>query len=323
MRSKIKRLLKFLLLIALLFLFLWNWFVALILIVLLNIKSLYRLVKGSLPFPQDDTRCLGPYTHTYKKVEKISYKMDVYYPNDTLDSHPVVFFAHGGGWISGFRRQPNYISWYRFLTAHGFAVVTIDYRYGYLHGIEEILADYGDALVYIRKHRKLLRLDTGSIVLMGLSAGGHLALYHAAFNTFHGNMEMVEGIKAVVAWYAPSDLMDLWSLEVESLFARFAVLTTLKGTPRKRRTDYIRYSPITWVSNRMLPVFLVHGARDSVVPVRSSVKMYRKLREHGVEAHLKVHPKGDHGFEFELRDRLVMNYLEEMILFMRKKVMRG
>jgi len=320
MRLKIKRFLKFFIVVAFLLLFLWNWFIALVLVVLLNVKNFYRFMRGSLPFPQDGTRCFGPYTYTYKKVEKIPYKMDVYYPGDEPRIYPVVFFAHGGGWISGFRRQPNYISWYRFLTAHGFAVVTIDYRYGYLHGIEEILDDYRDALMYIKEHHESLRLDTDSIVLMGLSAGGHLALYHAAFHTFHGNMEVMEGVRAVVAWYAPSDLMDLWSMEVESLFARFAVLTTLKGTPGKRKADYIRYSPITWISRKIVPVFLVHGAKDGVVPVRSSVKMYRKLKEHGVEAHLKIHPKGDHAFEFELRDRLVMNFLEEMVRFMRKAI---
>jgi len=64
----------------------------------------------------------------------------------------------------------------------------------------------------------------------------------------------------------------------------------------------------------------VHGLKDSVVPYFSSVKMFKNLREKGLPAKLLLHPKGDHGFEFVLRDRKTVDIIEKTAQFLEGKL---
>ena len=96
--------------------------------------------------------------------------------------------------------------------------------------MEDILSDYTDALDYVRDNSEKLSLDRDNIVLMGLSAGGHLSLLYSTYYTHNDNKDRMEGIKAVVAYYSPSDLNDIFVSENKSLFAKFATKQTLKGS---------------------------------------------------------------------------------------------
>jgi len=263
-------------------------------------------------------------TYVYKRMGNSNLKMDIWYPNEEKVRYPTVFFAHGGGWISGFRNMPNNISWSKYLASKGFAVVSVDYRYGYNNGMEEILHDYTDALAYIRENGKMLKLNTNKMALMGLSAGGHLALLYAAYYTYKTSVDIdvpavkkLEGIQGVVAFYAPSDLKDVFEKDNKSLFARFATRTTMKGMPDEIGDIYDYYSPVKWVSRDMLPTFIAHGREDTVVPVESSVKLAGKLKECGVKYKFFVHKRGDHGFEFKLKDFQTVRILEDTVKYLK------
>ncbi|WP_121957887.1 alpha/beta hydrolase [Petrotoga sp. 9PWA.NaAc.5.4] len=245
-------------------------------------------------------------------------KFDIYFPSKKKNAFPVVFFAHGGGWITGSRKLASATAWAKFLASRGFAVVSIDYRYAYFHKYEALIEDYSNALQYIKTHAKDLNIDKNKIILMGTSAGGTLSLYYAAYHTFNHNWEEMQGITGVVSWYAPADLLDLWNQQVESLFAKFAITTTMKGSPKRKIEDYKLYSPINYVSKYMIPTLLVHGKKDTTVPVDSSIKLYKKLKEFGVDVSLLIHPKGDHSFELELKDFLTIKFVEKTVNFMKE-----
>ncbi|HRW93377.1 MAG TPA: alpha/beta hydrolase, partial [Thermotogota bacterium] len=256
-------------------------------------------------------------THVYKKTPALNLKLDVWYPNPQKERYPVVFFAHGGGWITGFRNQPNNVSWSRFLAARGIAVVSIDYRYGFTISMEDILTDYSDALQFVRENAAELRLDADNMVLMGLSAGGHLSLLFSAYYTHQQNAQKMAGIQGVVAFYSPSDLKDIFEKDNKSLFARFATVATMKGRPEERDVEYQSFSPIHWVSERMPPVLLAHGKKDTVVPFDSSVKLYRALEKLGVRCEFYVHKKGGHAFPFSKRDFQTVRILEHTVHFLK------
>lgn len=266
-------------------------------------------------------------SYVYKQSGNLKLKLDCWYPKERLEKYPVVFFAHGGGWISGFRNQPNNVSWSKYLASKGFAVVSIDYRYGINNSMEDILEDYSDALEFVRENAEMLRLDTAKMALMGLSAGGHLALLYAAYYTSpqakvtkEERVFRMKGIKAVVAFYAPSDLKDIFEKDNKSLFARFATRTTLKGLPDESDDVYRYYSPIYWVSSCMPPVFLVHGKDDTVVPCNSSIKLAKKLKSCSISYKFYVHKRGNHAFEFVLKDFKTIKILESTINFLKSKL---
>ncbi|KAF2955146.1 alpha/beta hydrolase [Marinitoga sp. 38H-ov] len=296
--------------------FIWGGIVLLYGLILYGIIYILNLLFRKLPIESKDFK--GPYTYTYKIFGKNELKLDIYYPKEKKEKYPVVFFTHGGGWVSGFRNQRNNISWCRFLASKGFAVVSIDYRLGISYTMNEILSDYTDALNYIKKSADKLYLDKNNIVLMGLSAGGHLTLLYYAFNTFLNNTEKIEGIRGLVLYYAPGNLMQMFDKNVKSIFAKVATATTLKGLPNKTKEgEYIYYSPVFWINENMKPILLVHGQKDRTVPVLSTIELFKKLKEKGIETKILIHKNGDHAFEFENNDIQTIKILDETIKFIR------
>jgi acetyl esterase/lipase len=278
----------------------------------------YGWITLTSKVPIHTPKTLNYKTYTFKKTPKKDLKLDLWYPDKFKKSYPLVYFCHGGGWISGFRNQPNNVSWCRYLAAKGFVVASIDYRYGYKNTMDDILSDYSDGLTYLKNKSKKLNIDTNNIVLMGLSAGGHLSLLYSAYNSFSDNKEKMKGIKGVVAYYAPSDLKDIFTSDNKSLFAKFATKKTLKGTPTELKEIYDYYSPINWVSNKMVPCLIVHGKLDNTVPFQSSVKLIKKLDEYNVKHTFLVHKKGNHSFDTRLKDYSTVNILDKTVRFIKK-----
>lgn len=313
-----------------------SWFVVnklfffIVLIILSTIKSglflvgliiplvffLRGIIKAKIPIEPDES--FHHLTYIYKEIGNTALKLDIWYPNQMKAVYPLVFFAHGGGWVSGFRKQPNNVSWCKFLASRGFAAVSIDYRLAMRHNMEIILTDYTDALDFVKKNAEMLKIDKDNILLMGLSAGGHLALRYAAYHTFMNQETKMAGIKGVVVYYAPSDLGDLFEKEQKSLFARFAAVATLKGLPKNKPSLYDYYSPIEWISERMVPTLVVHGKKDRIVPYTSSVHLVSKLKSKSIPCRFLVHKEGGHGFETHLKDFRTVRILEETVRFMKK-----
>lgn len=257
-------------------------------------------------------------TYIYKETDNRDLKLDIWYPLRYNKSYPLVFFAHGGGWISGFRNQPNNVSWCKYLASKGLAVVSIDYRYGYKNTMDDILSDYSHALDYIRDNSEELSLDKDRIVLMGLSAGGHLSLLYSSYHSYKGNSQNLAGIKGVVAYYSPSNLKHILRPDNKSLFAKFATKQTLKDSPTPGGNIYDYYSPICWLNKNMLPTLLVHGKLDTTVPFKSSVDFVKALKDFKVKHAFLVHKKGGHSFDTKLEDMATVNILKRTLAYIRK-----
>jgi len=256
-------------------------------------------------------------TFVYKKLKNRKLKLDLWLPGNGK-KYPLVFFCHGGGWISGFRNQPNNVSWCKYLASKNFAVVSIDYRYGYKNSMEDILSDYCDALEYVKKNHKKLSIDKDNIVLMGLSAGGHLSLLYSTYFTNIENKSRMAGIKAVVAYYAPTDLKDIFISDNKSIFSRFATRKTIKANPKSKEEIYDYYSPINWISKNMVPCLLVHGKLDDVVPFNSTVKFSQKLKDYNIKHIFLVHKNGNHSFDTKLNDIATVKILERTARFIKR-----
>jgi len=276
------------------------------------------IVKAKVPIEPNGT--FHYVTYTYKEVGNRILKLDIWYPNQIKHAYPLIFFAHGGGWISGFRNQPNNVSWCKFLASKGFATASIDYRLAMRNSMENILTDYTDALDFVKNNAEKLRINKDDILLMGLSAGGHLALLYASYHSFMNHETKMKGIKGVSVYYSPSDLRDMFGKEQKSLFARFATMATLKGVPDNKPGLYHYYSPIEWISERMIPTLVAHGKKDMVVPYTSSINLVTKLKSKNIPFRFLLHKEGGHGFETHLKDFQTIRILEETVRFMKRLV---
>lgn len=121
-------------------------------------------------------------TCVYKTVERISIPVDLYFPSlNSGDACPVMLFVHGGGWIGGNRTDYSRPMLQEFLDL-GFVVLSMDYRLLPESSFDSQLEDVRDIESWIQERLAVevyahgLRCDTGSIIVVGGSAGAHLAL---------------------------------------------------------------------------------------------------------------------------------------------------
>ncbi|MFC5284072.1 alpha/beta hydrolase fold domain-containing protein [Pedobacter alpinus] len=214
-------------------------------------------------------------------------KMDIYMPPKEKGLSPVVINIHGGGWNKGVKEsQTGFSSFFK----KGYAVANISYRLSQVATAPAAVEDTRCALIYLIKNAKALNIDVNRIVIMGGSAGGHLALMggllgnDTKFDTNCAGLKEVKvaaiidkyGITDVGAWPSKSAVMWLGSYPRESAFAKSV-------------------SPIYQIKKDSPPVFIVHGNADPVVSYQQSVDFKKKLDEMGIKNEFITVEGGEHG----------------------------
>jgi acetyl esterase/lipase len=188
---------------------------------------------------------------------------DVYLPQSAAPT-PVVVCVHGGGWKVG--NRTSYVHLGPLLAARGYAAFSIDYRL-VKPGVNQYPAAVDDlraAVAYIREHAAELNVDAGSIVLLGDSAGGHLA-------ALVGLTER-PAIKAVVGVFGVYDLAAQWEHDLVSRPNDNIAQTFLGTALVNDRRLYFDASPLSYVTTAApAPAFfLAWGTHDDIVDPRQS-----------------------------------------------------
>src|SRR4029077_16814473 len=110
----------------------------------------------------------------YAQAEGVPLRFDHYRPRRVDGPAPAVVFVHGGAWVHGDPSQAagNALHFAR----HGIATVSISYRLAPAHRFPAPLDDVRRGLRWVRAHAEELGIDRNRLVLLGLSAGAHLAM---------------------------------------------------------------------------------------------------------------------------------------------------
>lgn len=234
----------------------------------------------------------------YTKVNGWEGKVDIYLPPKTNKPTPVLINIHGGGWNHGKKEEQGGFS--TFFKA-GFAVANIEYRLTGQATAPAAVEDTRCALIYLIKNAKALNIDVNKIVIMGGSAGGHLALMGGLLannHQFDTNCPAIENIQvaAIIDKWGIADVWD-WGYgpNIKSKSA-----TNWLGAKAKNKDFAASVSPMTYVSKNSPPTFIVHGDADPTVPYQQSVELHKQLLEIGVKTEFITVPGGLHGkFEKE------------------------
>jgi acetyl esterase/lipase len=247
-----------------------------------------------------------PNSVVYSSPDGVALSLDLYLPPQTLgpigpkvphsnpsDLAPVIVMIHGGSWHAGNRGELPAINAY--LASRGYAVASIDYRLAPQHKFPAALEDVRAAIAYLKEHAAELNLDAQRIVLMGRSAGGHLALLSA----YTANDPAIRG---VVAIYPPTDLTYAYDhpsnprvLDSKKVLEEF-----LGGTPGQVPDAYAAASPVNFVNAMTPPTLLIHGERDDVVYILHSERIAERLSALGRPYYLLRIPWGNHGCDANL-----------------------
>ena len=178
---------------------------------------------------------------------------------ETPGPYPVIVFIHGGCWLNQF--SLDHVSAVSRALAHqGYAVWMPEYaRVGDAGGgwpgtFEDIAMSIAALPGFAARHA----LDLSRLIVMGHSAGGHLALWWAAQN--------VRPLRGVIALAGISDLMAYERLGND---CAASLPSLLGGTSDEKPEVWRRVNPLELLPLEV-PVSLIHGARDVIVPLSQS-----------------------------------------------------
>jgi acetyl esterase/lipase len=254
--------------------------------------------KPAAPFPPKGIKLVP--NLEYANVGGKSLLLDVYVPEIVDKPLPVIMWIHGGGWVGGDKKERIAVP----MVAHGYAVVSINYRFSNEAVYPAQIHDCKAAVRWVRAHSKFYNFDPDHIGVWGASAGGHLVALLGTTNGVEGNADQSSKVQAVCDWFGPTDFLQMAEEakhgDVKNALnadAPESLLSRLIGGPiqqNKEKTE--KANPIAFITKDAAPFLIMHGDKDNLVPLEQSEILRDALTKAGVEAKLEVIHGAGHGF---------------------------
>lgn len=232
--------------------------------------------------------------YTYDKYENVAYgthdrqTLNLYLPKEKSGTVGLILAIHGGAWMGGDKsyldKDLDYYSKY-----YGFATAAINYHFiSDEFYCDDIMTDITLALSKIKEmasNEKGLNIE--KVMLMGGSAGGHLALLYAYKFSETAPIKPV----AVADYSGPTDLTDESWYSWENaddyleLFSRLSHDSITKDNylTNEKQTKLLEFSPINYVNESTVPTIILHAVEDDIVPYTNATLLKARLDQFGVK----------------------------------------
>jgi acetyl esterase/lipase len=238
--------------------------------------------------------------------------MDVWWTEDG-ERRPGVFLIHGGWWSGGDKQQMTEIA--RSYADLGYTVFNLNYR---LSGDAPWPAQRIDALGAIataRKHAERWGFDPGNYVVVGFSAGGHIA---AAVGTYGDGLHGLKGVVGLSPIISPLRAFADGAASTDPYKRRLRTSAIrLAGCLPKGKCSRIWASmEVAWhASPKDAPMLTVHSKDEFVPPTQSQV-LKQMLEQVGVPVTIITAPGVAHSAplyrEMGIADR-VQQWISERV----------
>jgi acetyl esterase/lipase len=193
-------------------------------------------------------------------------KLDIYRPEQTQGSAPVVMFIHGGGWAAGTKEEYEFVG--RAFAANGFVTVIPNYRKVPEVHYPDFLSDNAQAIKWIEDNIAGFGGDKSRFFLVGHSAGAYNAVMLALDHSFLREYGVTMPIRAIAGISGP---YNFYPFEYDEVRRAFGEAPNPEGT-----------QPINLVTPDAPPMMLVSGTSDPIVRMQNSKALAEKLRGLGV-----------------------------------------
>jgi acetyl esterase/lipase len=204
-------------------------------------------------------------------------RLDIYSP-PRARQFPVVVFWYGGAWTDGVKSNYRFVG--TALAENGFVAVLPDYRLYPEATFPAFVEDAAQAVAWVEHHAEEFGGDPTRIVLMGHSAGAHIAAMLAVEPSY---LAAAGADKSHIA--ALVGLSGPYVLEPDT-----KVLRTIFSLPYQRSD----WQPVQHVNFGAPPTLLLHGLDDHrVLPVQAR-EFHDALVAHGVRVEMELYSGKSH-----------------------------
>ena len=206
--------------------------------------------------------------------------LDIYRPaGDTRKNipdagSPVLLQIHGGAWIIGDKSHQG-LPLMHLMARRGWTCVAINYRLSPSVGYPKHLHDCKKALDWIKTHGGEYGMDTNFVATTGGSAGGHLtALMGLTANNPSlqpDDIKVDTRVQACVPLFGAFDLFTRYNPAVRGKETqKFLEQQIMHSLPDEEPEAWQNYSPVDQAGPHAPPFFIIHGTRDSIIPIEES-----------------------------------------------------
>jgi acetyl esterase/lipase len=204
--------------------------------------------------------------------------LDIYRPRAAAGA-PVIVFFYGGSWQEG--NKETYLFVASALARKGYVTVVPDYRVYPKIRFPDFLDDGAQAVGWVAQHAAKFGGDPARMILMGHSAGAHIAAMLALDDQWLGRVGLHprRDIAGLIGVAGPYDFLPI----------RDPALKLVFGGDDRAITQ-----PITFVRGGEAPALLLTGGADTTVDPRNSARLASKLRAVGSDVQEIVYPRVAH-----------------------------
>lgn len=224
--------------------------------------------------------------HVFRTIDKVELRLHVVKPKDwkKTEARSCLVSFFGGGWSSGTPERS--IRWASWAATQGMVGIAPDYRTRERHNTspEDCVADGRAAIAWIIEHAAELGIDPKKIILLGGSAGGHVAAWTAIPKPGPGKKDPApQVIPAAIILLNP--------------------VTDTKaggyGGPKRFSNSEARAlacSVTDQMPKKMPPTIVFHATADTTVPYANSVAFRDKMVANGNPCELVTFQGLGHGY---------------------------
>lgn len=200
---------------------------------------------------------------------------------------PAVLICPGGGYTHTSDREAEAVAIQ--MNAMGFHAFIL--RYSCSPAVFPVpQLEAAKAMTIIRKYGQDLHIDINKVILMGFSAGGHLA---ASIGVFWNKEFLYGPLDTKPELIKPNGLVLCYPVITSGEFAHNGSFNALLGEKQKDLKQFVSLE--TQVTDDVPPAFIWHTFEDASVPVENSLLFAMELRKKKIPFELHIYPRGRHG----------------------------
>lgn len=247
-----------------------------------KLSEIYMTEEGNYRLWQD--KCFVPYALEDEPIPTITaYLVESQTPVGCLIISP------GGGYVRCNTEVSDVVAKHICETM-GFSVFVVNYRTA-PNNYKAMLSDELRAIRFIRFYADDFHVDPTHIAVLGMSAGGHLALMAGEHYDYGKTGDPIDAVSskpdAIALCYPVVSMHSQYAHEISR-----ANFLGMEDTEENR----VRFSGELAIRDDMPPVFVIHSKNDNIVSIENSYALVSALEENDISCTSYWYDKGGHGY---------------------------